>query len=132
MMMNAYATLQENSPSIYLIRFTGEKPTEESFREFLGFLDGILDKKEAYVVTFDAVKVPLLSFSFQKKMADWMTSNKEQMKTYCKGTAYIIRNALVRAALRGIFFIQPQPVPYQIFEEEKNALEWTKSQLKGA
>jgi hypothetical protein len=51
------------------------------------------------------------------------------MKSYCKGTAYIIQNALIRAALKGIFFIQPQPVPYKIFDTEKKALEWVKEQL---
>jgi hypothetical protein len=128
-MMSSYATFHEDSSPIYLIRFTGEKPTEKSFQEFLGFLDGILDQKELYTVIFDAIKVPPLSFSFQKKMADWMAFNKEQMKSYCKGTAYIIQNALIRAALKGIFFIQPQPVPYKIFDTEKKALEWVKEQL---
>ncbi len=45
------------------------------------------------------------------------------------GTAYVITNIAVRAILKMIFAITPQPVPYGVYSNLADAEEWAMDQL---
>lgn len=110
-----------------IIRFTGNKSTDENFQAYLNQTKACYRSEKKLAIIFDATKATVPSFSHQKMQADWLKENKALMQEFCLGTAYVIPSSAIRLILKAIFSLQKQPVPYQIFETEKEAREWVGS-----
>lgn len=127
--MEPYATIDTSKFPLVRIRFTGSKSTDQNFREYLNETKACYQVKKRLSIVFDASEATIPSFSHQKMQANWLKENRELMESYCAGTAYIIPNAAIRTILKMIFSLQKQPVPYQVFEKEKEAVAWAKQVL---
>ncbi|WP_194975491.1 STAS/SEC14 domain-containing protein [Aquiflexum lacus] len=125
--MDPYAIIDESDFPIVRIRFTGHKSTDQNFQTYLAQTKACYRFNKPLVIIFDASNAGIPSLSHQKMQATWLKENKELMKNYCAGTAYIIPNAAIRTILKVIFSFQKQPVPYQIFETEPEGEAWTQS-----
>jgi len=125
----AYADFDTTEFPIVFIRFTGEPSTDQNFQEYLNGLDALYEREELFAIVFDATEAAIPSLRHQKMQAYWLRNNTELVKSYCKGTAYIILKSTTRAILKLIFAITPQPVPYKIVVTEKDGRNWALSQL---
>lgn len=125
--MNSYADIDETAFPIVIIRFTGDKSTDKNFQAYLDQTKACYRLEQKLAIIFDASKATVPSFAHQKMQAGWLKENKALMQQYCAGTAYIIPNSAIRLILKAIFALQKQPVPYQIFENEKEARSWVES-----
>jgi len=76
-------------------------------------------------VIFDAQNAPYPDLTCQKMMADWLKRNKELIAEKCLGTAYIMEDDNLKAALDVVLSMQSQPVPYKIFSNLQEAKIWT-------
>jgi hypothetical protein len=128
----AYTLFDERDFPLVIITFTGNKPTEANFKDYLDKTYHLYDRKQDLALIFDATHAPLPGYKYQKMQADWLKKNEGLMKTYCSGTAYVIANALVRNVLKAIFAIQKQPVPFAIFSTLEEASSWARQQLDKA
>lgn len=122
--MAPYATFHFDEFPIVLVAFTGEKASEENFREYLSGLHRAYERKQPFAYLFDAERATLPGLRFRKMQAEWLKENEAMMKQYCRGTAYHIPNTIIRTALKGIFALQQQPVPYQVTGTLQAAMEW--------
>lgn len=122
--MNSYADIDETSFPIVIIRFTGNKSTDENFQAYLNQTKACYRSEKKLAIIFDATKATVPSFSHQKMQADWLKENKALMQEFCLGTAYVIPNLAIRAILKAIFALQKQPVAYKIFETKDEAMTW--------
>lgn len=127
--MEAYAIIDESEFPIVRIRFTGNKSTDENFQAYLNENTACYRSGKKLAIIFDASKASIPSIRHQKMQADWLKENRKLMENYCAGTAYIIPNSAIRAVLKVIFSFQNQPVPYKIFEDEREAIAWAKQIL---
>lgn len=125
--MNSYADIDETSFPLIIIRFTGNKSTDENFQAYLDQNRACYRMEKKLAIIFDASKATVPSFTHLKMQADWLKENTTLMQQYCLGTAYVIPSSAIRLILKGIFALQKQPVPYQIFETEKEAKRWVES-----
>ncbi len=130
--MKTYATIDETEFPLVRIRFTGNKSTDQNFEAYLAQTKACYRFEKRLAIIFDASKATIPSFSHQKKQAHWLKENKELMQKYCAGTAYFIPNAAIRAILKMIFSLQKQPVPYEVFEKEREAENWVKQVLSNS
>ncbi|MDN3205253.1 DUF7793 family protein [Algoriphagus sediminis] len=128
--MKPYAEIDESKFPIIYVRFTGQKSTDENFQAYLDGNKNCYRHQKKLAILFDASKASLPSFKHQKMQADWLKENEDLMREYCLGTAYVISNPAVRMILKGIFALQKQPVPYEIFGRKEDAELWLKSRLE--
>lgn len=125
----AYTHFDNKEFPLVIISFTGNKPTETNFQEYLDKTYHLYNQKQELALVFDATHATLPGYKYQKMQADWLSENESLMKSYCKGTAYVISNTLVRNILKAIFAIQKQPMPYTVVPRLDEAKRWAKKQL---
>ena len=129
--MAAYAEISTTEFPLVIVRFTGEKANNQNFKEYLSHLDEVYLRRQKIALIFDATNASLPGLKYQKLQASWLKANTPLLKEYCLGTAYIIHSSAVKAILRMIFFLTPQPVPYNLFIEEEGARAWVGSLFQG-
>ncbi len=129
--MADYATFDRSTFPLITITFTGEKPTEETFQEYLDECYANYDKREPIALVFDATKAVNPGIGYQQKQGKWMKEHDELISTYCRGIAYVIPNPLIRNVLKLIFAIQNNAVPFKVFKNYEEGVNWAKGQMDG-
>jgi len=127
--MSSYADIDKSKFPVVTVTFTGVSSTDGNFKEYLQELESLYDSGEDIAIIFDARKASLPSIKHQKQQASWLSQNENLLKKQCKGTAYVITNRPVRAILKMIFAITPQPVPYKVYSNMDDAEVWVSTQL---
>ncbi|MCH2215263.1 MAG: STAS/SEC14 domain-containing protein [Flavobacteriales bacterium] len=127
--MADYASIDDNSFPEVVVTFTGESATHQNFQNYLDALKRLYVPKDNLGIIFDATKAKLPGRKFQKMQADWLKKNESMMKENCVGTAYVIENTTIRAVLKMIFAITPQPVPYKVCSGMDEARDYIAKQL---
>lgn len=122
--MNPYATFDFEHYPVVVVAFTGHKATDENFRKYLAGLHQAYEREQPFAYLFDAENAAMPGLRYQKMQAAWLKDNEALMKQYCQGTAYHIPNAFIRTALKGIFALQQQPVPYKVVGTLNLAMQW--------
>ncbi|HKK79816.1 MAG TPA: hypothetical protein VJ933_09310, partial [Phaeodactylibacter sp.] len=128
--MIAYANFDHKEFPVVTVRFTGAAADEANFQAYLDELHHAYERATPFAYLFDATDAALPGFKYQKMQADWLKENEAMMKEYCRGTAYVIANPLVRTVLKGIFALQQQPVPYYITGSQEEAKAWCHSMVQ--
>ena len=126
---SAYTVFDDREFPLVIISFTGNKPTEDNFNEYLDKTFHLYDRQEDLVLIFDATHARVPGYKYQKMQADWLKQHEALMKKNCRGTAYVIANSLVRNVLKAIFALQKQPVPYTIVPNLQEARSWAQNKL---
>ncbi|MBK6266707.1 STAS/SEC14 domain-containing protein [Marivirga sp. S37H4] len=122
-----YAIIDQSDSSLIYITFTGSKATDASFKRYLDELESCYDERNYIGKIFDATNATIPKLRHQKLQAKWIERNWLLLKTYCKGTAYVIPSTTLRTVLKMILSMQNQPVPYKIFSDIESAKEWLNS-----
>lgn len=128
--MKKYAEIDQSEFPIVKVVFTGEAAQEDNFPLYLEEVRQSYDGKTALAIIFDASKAVFPGIAYQKMQAKWLKENQQLMKDFCKGTAYIIPNIIIRNVLQAIFAFQIQPAPYLVCSTYQEAESWVKKQLK--
>jgi hypothetical protein len=126
-----YATVNREKAPVITIAFTGQKATAATFAAYLKELEENYASKSDIALVFDARKALDLNPIYQLKQAQWMAQHKALIKRYCKGIAYVIPHAFLRNVLGLIFKIQPNPVPFKVFETMEEGEAWAVDQISG-
>lgn len=124
--MQKYATVDTAQFPTVRIAFTGNKANDENFDTYLQETRQLYDRQQQLAIIFDATNAVVPALKYQKQQADWLKDNKSLMENYCKGTAYVIPNAIIRTVLKAIFSFQKQPVPYKVVGTVEDATDWVK------
>jgi hypothetical protein len=125
-----YAKFDQTKAPLIIIEFTGEKANAQSFAHYLRSLEENYAREEQIALVFDARKALDLNPLYQMKQAYWLRQNKALIERYCQGVAYVVPNSFLRTMLGLVFKIQPNPVPFKVFENLDAGLVWAESQLE--
>lgn len=128
--MDKYAEIDKSAFPVVLVTFTGNNAQDDNFPFYLEEVRQSYDHKNYLAIIFDATNAVFPGMSYQKMQAQWLKDNEQMMKDFCKGTAYIIPNVIIRNVLKAIFVFQKQPVPYLVCNDQQEAEAWIKTQLK--
>ncbi|MEQ8520454.1 MAG: STAS/SEC14 domain-containing protein [Cytophagales bacterium] len=131
-MSENYVSFDRSQYPLIKMTFTGEAANDESFAAYLKGLKDNYKRKEKIALLFDASNAGLPSLKYQKQMAGWMKENNTLIKKYCIGIAYVVPQAMIRGALRVIFKIFNNPVPFEVFDNEEKAKGWLNDGLKSS
>ncbi|WP_188467305.1 STAS/SEC14 domain-containing protein [Marivirga lumbricoides] len=124
MKLPKYATINKTDPSAIIITFTGNKDTDEAFKEYLSELESCYEERVTIGLIFDASKAIIPKLKHQKEQKFWIEKHWVMIKTYCKGTAYVVPGIPMRAVLRFILSFQNQPTIYKVLPSVESAREW--------
>jgi len=113
--MKPYAIFDRSEFPVITINFTGISESQSNFELYLNELEKNYTFQKEFSLIFELTKAPIPKLSYQLKQANWMKANEDNIKTYCRGVAYIIPSAIMRNVLKFIFNIQKNPVPFQVF-----------------
>ncbi len=124
-----YAKLENEDTAVITVRFTGNSANDDNFRDYLDKVESLYDREQPISLIFNAEKAVFPKFKYQQRQARWLIEKEGLMRKYCRGTAYVIQQSIIRWALKAIFSLQTQPVPYTIVETQQAAEQWAKEQL---
>ncbi len=127
--MKKYAEIDRSEFPIVKVVFTGETAQADNFPIYLEEVRQSYDSKSPLAIIFDASNAVFPGIAYQKMQAKWLKENQQLMKDFCKGTAYIIPNIIIRNVLQTIFAFQTQPAPYLVCSTYQEAEVWAKKQL---
>jgi hypothetical protein len=130
--MNKYAEVNIDNFPIVVVTFTGAAAQVDNFPYYLDEVKKSYDCVHKVAIIFNADNAVMPGLAYQKMQAQWLKDNNQLMKDYCVGTAYIIKNVIIRNVLKAIFTLQKQPVPYLISANITEAEDWVKEQLANA
>lgn len=133
--MDSYAHFDRSTFPLIVVKFSGARETDENFAAYLDGLYENYNSQKPFALVFDATEAASPNLKYQQKQAKWMKAHEELIKSYCLGVAYVMPNRLLRIALRLIFGIQKNPVPFKVFgklEDGKNWAEELTASLKKA
>lgn len=122
--MADYANFDRSKFPLVVVTFTGNKATDENIDAYLDGLYADYASKQSFSVVFDLTNAPNPSIKYIKKQAQWMKEHEVLISTYCLGVAYVIDNALFRLALKMVFNIQRNPMPFKVVENMEDAISW--------
>lgn len=128
--MNKYAEVDSSEFPIIKVVFTGEAATAENFPVYLDEVKQNYASEQPIAIIFDATEAVFPGITYQKMQAQWLKDNEQLMKDFCKGTAYVIPNLIIRKVLSAIFTFQKQPVAYWVGSNYTEAVDWAKTQLE--
>ena len=128
--MNKYAQIDSSEFPLIKVVFTGEAANAENFSMYLDELKKNYESEEPIAIVFDATKAVFPGMTYQKMQAQWLKDNEQLMKSFCRGTAYVIPNPIIRNVLNAIFTFQKQPVPYKVCSNYTEAITWVKNQME--
>lgn len=128
--MKKYAEVDAGEFPLIKVVFTGEAANAENFPLYLDEVKQNYASEQPIAIIFDATKASLPGITYQKMQAKWLKDNEQLMKDFCRGTAYVIPNLIIRNVLSAIFAFQKQPVPYTVCSTYAEAKRWSTSQLK--
>lgn len=92
-------------------------------------MDDMLARKEPFVCLL-IMDSSASSPAHRKRVAQWNTDNKEELREHCRGFAMVMADSpVLRFIIGSMLVIMRQPVPYRVFATEDEALAWARLQL---
>jgi hypothetical protein len=106
--------------------------TDEAFDEYLRQMSGLLTRRSKNVTLLDARDAESPSAKQRQKQAEWLKANREALKEYSLGTAFVISSAMVRGALTAILWMTPMPAAHAVVGTFDEGERWAYDQLMKA
>ena len=120
--------IDEAAWPLVIVHFDGT-PTDEEFAAYLGHFDGVLARQTPYAVIIDASRGATAPFAQRRQQAEWLKRHKDDLKQYCRGSAFVLASMAMRAVLSTIFLLSPLPVPQQVCATLEDAKAWAHRRL---
>jgi hypothetical protein len=128
--MKPYAIFDRSEFPIITINFTGTSENESNFELYLSELEKNYTFQKEFSLIFELTKAPIPKLNYQLKQANWMKANEDNIKTYCRGVAYIIPSSIMRNILKFIFSVQKNPVPFSVFSTLEEGKLWAAERME--
>jgi len=84
---------------------------------------------DVYAVVIDARDVGRVPATQRRGIMDWITRDRQHLKTNCAGGALIFASALQQGLWTAISWVTPSPIPVKIFRDVPSAEAWLRAQL---
>ncbi len=66
----------------------------------------------------------------RRMQSDWIRANQAELSRTVDAIAFVFGSALMRGALHAVLWLQPIPVPHEIFGTFDEALTWARDRLR--
>lgn len=106
-------------------RFSGrldEVENDQYFRDS----DSLLQAPPGFTCVLDGMSMQMPEVDLVRRQAHWIRLNREGIRRVNRGFALVAPSAVIRGMVRAVFHIQPLPVPYALFAELEDGIEWAR------
>lgn len=116
-----------------LVRVTYVGTVDDAhFERYLDAQAGLLERKEPYVIVFDARESGMPSAKQRQRMATFTRERQADISRRCRRGVFVISSPLIRGALTAILWLQPLPFPHDVvatIEEAERLLDVERARL---
>jgi len=109
------------------VRYVGD-PSEAVFEQSLEQLTQVIAEGSCSVV-YDARYALVGSAKRRHRQALWLDENRQMLHRNCAGVAFCTGSALVRGAIRAIFWFNSPPFPFLVTDNSEEAESWARNQF---
>ena len=106
--------------------------TDAELDAYIAQADTILARKVPHVTVLDASRSGLTTPAVRARAAAWQKAHHEELKQYCRGTAYVVPSSVLRFVVMSLLLLTQLPTPFTTCETLDEALAWGKKRLDGA
>ena len=118
-----YATFDYSDLPIIKVDFTGEKATDENFKNYLDETANIPSKTERYISIMDTSKTSYLAAKYRILQGKYLEENHERIAEKAIAAIFIAPSFLHRSILKAIFLVKQYPSPVFIVSSKEEAQE---------
>lgn len=113
--MRAMGSIAVDSSAWPFVRVTYVDTVDDArFDEYVRRQAALLDRREPYVILFDARASGMPSARQRQRMAEYMREREAELRRYCKRGVFVISSPVIRGALTAILWLQPLPFPHEV------------------
>lgn len=94
---------------------------DDAFERYVQEQAALLERREPYVILFDARRSGMPTAKQRQRMARYMKENDSALRRYCRRGAFVIESPLIRGALTAILWLQPLPFAHEVFATVEEA-----------
>lgn len=121
--------IDESRLPLFVATFLGSA-TNEEFAEYLRRLSANLARRQPTAIVVDSRKAVSVTAAQRKQQAEWIDANRDDLRRYVVGTAFVIESALMRGALTAIFWMTSYETPYVVVPTFEAGETWALEQLR--
>jgi SpoIIAA-like len=125
----AQTTFDHSQAPVIVIHLHGEM-TDDEFRDYLAETLRIMLASDKIVLMVDAREAAGASRAQRRMQADWMKANETVTKAHVVAMVFVVNSAFIRGILTAILWLQPLPIPHQVFKKMPDAMSWAHSALR--
>lgn len=119
----------ESHDPLIFAAFSGETAGEPT-AAYLRNIDALLKRGKPFGVIIDLAKARSTDKKSWSEVAGFLRERRMPMEKLTIGTALIVRNSLMRAAVSGVFWLEPIRGPYAICMGNDAAMAWMRDRFK--
>ncbi len=96
------------------------------------YVASLLDRKQRYAILYDFRNSAAESQEQRKIDAEFIKANRERLKEYAIGVAFVMPSPLLRIAINVLLFLSPLPMPYTTTKTVGEAALWLEDRFREA
>ncbi|MFY0570751.1 hypothetical protein ACN28E_43935 [Archangium lansingense] len=116
-------TFDDSLWPLLTIRYPATQSDAE-YEECLTRLSNYVHRQEPYFCIVDTSQVSMPNSTQRRRQMVWDQSHAVLVRTWGRGTAFIVTSPFVRVAMSLYFHIRPLAAPYVIVSDMGSALTW--------
>lgn len=104
--------------------------SDKEYEESLARLSGYMQRREPYFSIIDTSRIGTPNNTQRQRQVEWDRTHDALVRTWGRGTAFVVTSAFVRVAMSLYFHVRPLGVPYVIVADMGAALTWVAAQME--
>ena len=106
-------------------RFSGRMNAAEH-DQYFSDADWLLSAPAGFTCVLDGVAMQMPEVELVRRQSSWIRQNSAAIRSVNRGFALVAPSAVIRGMVRAVLHIQPLPVPYAVFAELDEGIEWAR------
>ena len=95
-------------------------------------IDDVIARDEPYAIMVNGEEGVVPEARMLRRLAGWLKRHREAMRRNALGVAVITMNPVKRGVVRTVLWMEPSPIPCEVFRDEASALEWLERKVARA
>jgi hypothetical protein len=121
---------QDDSAWPLVIDTSSGAATDDDIERYVAAHDRYLARRELYAAVLDARGADQMSAAHRRRVAQWLTEHREELRRYHVALAFVSSSALIRGVLTAIYWLHPPPYPYKMFASLDEAKTWAREMIQ--
>ena len=106
--------------------------SDPEYEESLARLSSYMQRREPYFSIIDTSRIGMPNSTQRQQQVEWDRTHEVLVRTWGRGTAFIVTSPFVRVAMSLYFHVRPLGTPYVIVADMGSALAWMAARMEHA